>query len=364
MTRLLWIDALLVLAQAGSTEPYLLGAGDAAWVGRVRGLSALAYAAGVFLFVRTPMDTAALLWVAVATTAGIAFLHALRFRRRHGALALAPSLRAGRPLLAEASGFGLSSVMSLVYARVDVLLLRALRGEAAVGRYAACVRVTEATYAALTVLLGTLYPRSITEGRASPRRGTAQAQRALRLALGLALPAAVGAAVAGGPVVEWIAGPAYAGLDLPTALLGVVAIAGAFASIYGAFGLSAHGRSGHLLRATGLGALVNVGANLALIPWLGLVGAATATFLAQATVAWVAARRSRDVRRLAPWRALAPWVLPSLLMGLVVLGARFAGAPAPLLLGLGIIVYVAVVAARGTLRPSERAGLRRALRLG
>jgi PST family polysaccharide transporter len=360
---LLAVQGALIVVQSLSADPYLLALGVSPWVGYLRAASVVAYAAGVLLFVRSPADAWRVLAVNLAVAAALVASARWRLRRAVGPLAWRPRARASRIVLREASGFALASVMSTVYSRVDVLMLRAFRGEAAVGVYSACVRITEGVFGVMPVILGTLYPRAITEGRRSPRRLAGHGQRALRLVALFGVPAAAGAVAAGGPIVGWFAGPGFGGTDAITAILGLASLAGLVAAVVSSFGLGALGRSRDVFAATVVGAAVNAGLNLVAIPWFGAEGAAATTLLAQVAVAVVCARRARDAVRMAPARALLPWAAPSLAMVACVLLGRLAGASGGLLLAIGLAAYPLAVVAFSALRTRERRGLRRLLAL-
>jgi O-antigen/teichoic acid export membrane protein len=359
LATMTWLQAGTVLVQAFAVDSYLLGLGDGAWVGFSRSATLVLYGVGVLALVRTPDDGPVVLAVALATQALVVGAGLARLRRLGGPSPWRVSRKTTGLLLREGLGFFGSSLMSLVYARIDVLFLRLLRGEREVGIYGACVRLTEGLYGVSNVLVGTLFPRAVAEARTRPRRASVLAQRALRLAALVFVPAAVGAAVAGGPLVAWVAGPEFAGADATMALLGLTFLPAACASIVTSFGLTSRGRSGDLLAATAAGAGANVVGNVAAIPLLGAPGAAATTALAQGVVAAVAARRAGGALRVDVSAAIAPWLPAALAMGAAVGIARALGAPAWALLAIGLAVYPAVALAGRRLRRSEARGLRR-----
>lgn len=353
------LQALILTAQSLSVDPYLMGLGEITWVGYARALSMLLYAIGVLALVDHPNDAPAVLWVTLGSTLAFVLAGNLRLRRLCRGRRWAPSWRTTRHLLRESIGFGVASVMSLVYARIDVLFLRAFKGEAAVGMYSAAVRITEGSYGVLNVILGSLYPRSITARAEHPRRGDPLAQQGLRLCAALIVPFAAGAAVAGGPFLTWIAGDEYAGADLVVGALGVVTLAGMSASIYTAFGLTARGLGRSVLAATAVGALVNTSLNFFAVPTWGPTGAALTTLLAQAAVAITAGRLASPPLRVSWLRAVIPWLGPSATMSAVVIALRLLGLSAPVLVVAGIVTYATALLLFRSLSRSERRGVRR-----
>jgi PST family polysaccharide transporter len=354
-TRLLVAaQAAISVAQALSCDAYLLGVGDAAWVGALRSAQLLVYGAAIFALVRTPDDAVVVLSITLATSVGFAVATRVRLRRRAGPLRWRPTRATGRVLLAESLGYALSSTMSSVYARIDVLFLRVLRGEAAVGLYGAAVRLTEGVLGVGGVVMNTLYPRAVTESRTSPRRASVFAHRALRIAGALLVPAAFGAAAAGAPLLAWVSGPTFQASDVLMSLLGLVPLVGFVATVSTAFGLAIQGRTRALLGATAFGAAVNVGANVVAIPAFGTEGAAATTVLAQAVVALAGFRASRPPLHAHPVRAYAGWLLPSVAMAALVVGLRVQGVHAGLLLLAGVVAYplVVLVTRSGGRRPA------------
>jgi O-antigen/teichoic acid export membrane protein len=361
-TVLVLLQAGVIVAQGLSVDPYLMGLGDLAWIGRTRVLSLVVYAAGVILLVREPADAHYVLGTTLAATLCLTAAGWVRLRTQVGGWRWSPRLRTTRRLLAEGLGFALSSVMQLVYARVDILFLRAMRGEGTVGLYAGCVRLTEGPYAVVNIVSGTLYPRAIAESRRDIPRNSAYAQRAMRRTMAFVLPALVGGSVAGGAILMAFLGPAFSGGDAPFAILSAALAAGATASILTAFGLVAAGKGRVVLGITAAAAATNVVLNFVAVPLLGAAGAALTTLLSQGIVAVLAAQASREWLRIDLLRAMRPWLLPSLAMGAAVLVARLAGAGGLALLMLGAVAYPVAVAAFGHVPRADRRGAAQLLR--
>lgn len=119
--------------------------------------------------------------------------------------------------------------------------------------------------------------------------------------------------------------------------------------------LYAGGRTRTVAWSVAAAALLNAGLNLALIPLLGLVGSALATFVAYAALAWWTARvAERDIRANYPWGVLGSALL--LVGGLWVLAQGSVGwGTAPRLAwraGL-VALYPVLIVAAGLYRPAE-----------
>jgi O-antigen/teichoic acid export membrane protein len=119
--------------------------------------------------------------------------------------------------------------------------------------------------------------------------------------------------------------------------------------------LYAGGRTRTVAWSVAAAAALNAGLNLALIPFLGLVGAALATFLAYGALAfWTAWIAERDIHAGYPWRVLASALL--IVAGLWVLAqgsvAWSVGARLAWRAGL-LALYPVLVVAAGLYRPAE-----------
>jgi|GEM_PF-1601549 len=362
LRNLILLQSGIILAQSLGAEPYLTGLGRLEWIGYARSVSVLLYAVGVFFFVRGIDDAPIVLACSLAASIAVTGASHLRLRSSHGPCRWSPERRSARIILRESVGYGLSSMMSCIYARVDVLMLRVLKGEAAVGLYSAAVRITEAVYSCVSVAVNTAFPRAVAESRTSRVRAAILARRALRTSMLFAVPTAVGAAVAGGPILAWVAGPGFAGADVLVALLGAVAVPATAAIVVSTFGLGVYGRSRALLVATTVGAAVNAGLNLLLLPRLGLEGAAVTTILAQAAVVFVGLRAAEGSVVLGLRRTTLPWLLPSALMGLGVLLVRvLVTTHGGALLAVGALLFPLTLLATRATTTREREGLGRLL---
>jgi O-antigen/teichoic acid export membrane protein len=166
------------------------------------------------------------------------------------------------------------------------------------------------------------------------------------------VPVGVGGTLFAAPIVHALFGPVFAGA---APVLRILAWSAVLVILRGTYrhGLNAAGRADLDLVCAGLAAAANVGANLVLIPRLGLTGAALATVLGEAVWlagAWACFRRV--VGGLPLGRALLSSGLAALLMGAVSVltdGLLWW----PLRAGLGLVAYGGALLALGAMRPSR-----------
>lgn len=262
----IWFQARLQARDSTLAQTCALAAGVVARLGLVAaGASVLGFA-----------------WVTVAESFLAVGLLAIRARRagmrapwsgfrRETAASL---LRESWPLLV--SGFAI-----VLYMRLDMVMLRGLAGEHAVGIYAAATRFTESWYflpgaIAMSVLPALLRARE----QSAPlyrRRLQAMFDGCAGLAYLIAVPLTCGASW----LIHLAYGPAYAEAA-PVLALHIWSLVFIFLGVARGQHLVNEGYNRFYLLATTAGLMVNVLLNWLLIPRYGAWGAACATLLAQA----------------------------------------------------------------------------------
>jgi glycosyltransferase involved in cell wall biosynthesis/O-antigen/teichoic acid export membrane protein len=269
-------------------------------VGATLAGTALHAAATVVLFAAgalTPFRVLALAWVANGATWALL----LRMGSRSG-LNGAPVDRA---LLRRAIGFGLrvqvATTFTFLLLRVDQLLVQQLLGFRELGLYSLAVILAELLWLVTDPFAASLLPHQVrAEGGDERRLGFATA----RLAIVVGLVGGLAAWVLAPYAIRIAYGEAFVDATWPFRLLlpGVVALAvqrplGAIVVKEGRIGLAA------AMNASALA--VNVGLNLVLLPWIGVVGASVASAATYATLAagYVLATRRPGI---AGWRDLVP----------------------------------------------------------
>jgi O-antigen/teichoic acid export membrane protein len=207
----------------------------------------------------------------------------------------------------------LSGAFSAVNLKIDQLMLGNMAGTAAVGTYAAAARLSEVWYFVPTAVAASVFPSLLIAKRESTSAYEHQQQVLYDLMIWLSLPIAIGMTVLSGPIVAVLYGPSYAD---SSAILAIHIWAGPF--VFMAAILSKWLIAENLLKFSfirhGIGAIINVGLNLLLIPPLGGIGAAVATLVSYAAASYVAcfayrptwpAARRMSTALIAPLRAVA-----------------------------------------------------------
>lgn len=230
----------------------------------------------------------ALAWATAAEMAlsGIFLVLIYRYRVRHDirwrfsrrtAHAL---LRAGWPLL-------LAGLSIALYTRIDQVILMALRGPAETGIFSAAARIGEMLYVLPTVVATTFFPRW--------QRLLQQSERAHARAITMTMGWMVGscallslAMLPFAPLITHLLyGDSYAAAA-PALAIHIWTCVFVGMGVLGNQWYLSHGLQSRTLFCTVLGAVTNIGLNLALVPSLGAMGAAIASVAAQAVSAFLA----------------------------------------------------------------------------
>jgi O-antigen/teichoic acid export membrane protein len=244
------------------------------------------------------------------------------------------------PLMKAAAAIGTASVFAVVLFRADMTMLAAFKPAAVVGHYGAAYRLLEATLFVSWSVGSAVYP---VFSRLSPTSEPAVGfvfERSLKLVVALTLPIAAGALVLADPVVRLLYGSEYA--DAANALRYLAPTIALYPVAYVAASLlvSQH-RQRAMMIVYGIVAAENILANLVLIPWLSLDGAALGTSISQLLVSVALMVFSQHAAGGIQWARVAGGPILATLAataGMVALRADFAAAVLA-----GALVYLAVL---------------------
>ena len=194
-------------------------------------------------------------------------------------------IRRGWPLL-------LAGLSVMLYMKSDQVMLEWLRGPADVGQYSVAVRVAESLYFLPVVLSSTFMPKI---GRGS---GLFESDPGLRQLYRSAWLLGVGMVVTSmlllPPLVPLVFGEEFLPAQAALVWLGPAAFAVSTGCASSAW-LNAQGHQKLIAQRSAIGAAVNIGLNLLLIPRMGFVGAALATSVAQVMSVYFIGIYRRDI---------------------------------------------------------------------
>lgn len=188
--------------------------------------------------------------------------------------------KTARQLIENSWPLVLSGVVVTIYMRIDQVMIRAVLGSEAVGQYAAAVRISEAWLFVPGLVVQSVFPALVAAGSRSREDLELRIQTMYNLLVWFALGLSLVISLSAGAIVRILYGGDFEGAS------GVLAIhiwAGVFvvAAVLRGRWFIAMDLQRYSLLTVIVGASINVGGNLVLIPTMGIDGAAWATLIAR-----------------------------------------------------------------------------------
>lgn len=243
-------------------------------------LSGLVY---LFIFVKTQDDTIEYLIFGILTSVA-SNIYNLAHSRKYIDYRYRCRLELRRHLRHIFTFFGMSVIIS-VYTILDTSMIGFLSSEIQVGYYSAAARLTKMTIGVLTSITSVILPRlSYYRQIGEEEKFLTLAEKSLSINALLALPMLVGLIFLTRPLVLLFAGEAYMPAVTAMNIISPILFFISSTSIIGGQIFPAMGKEKITLVSVGIGALVNISINTALIPRFGATGAATGTAVAELTV--------------------------------------------------------------------------------
>jgi O-antigen/teichoic acid export membrane protein len=235
---------------------------------------------------------------------------------------------------------GFSSLMSMIYDQIDVVMLKYFRADLELGAYVATYALMTMAMSFLPILSRVFLPL-LSETAGS--RGDAQNKYLGWLGnatVGLAMPIAAGGFILAAPLTQFILGSQYSGSGTLFRWLTLTIVTATAASYCGAQ-LIPNGREKKYFVAVLAGAFTNVVLNLLLIPKYGAVAAAFTTAFSQGVVALMNYYFVRDLTKLRLLTAVGMSVPATCFMAVSLVVVRmFFSLHVLLLVMLGALAYV------------------------
>ncbi len=193
------------------------------------------------------------------------------------------SIKYAKTLLADSWPLLLSGMAIMVYMKIDQIMLGQMLGDDAVGIYSAAVRISEVWYSIPMMIVASVFPAILESKKRDEAQYLQRLQRLYDAMVLVSIAIAVPMTFLSAPIVVALFGTAYAesGAVLSIHIWATVFV---FLGVASSQWFIAENRQILSLQRTLLGAAINVALNYILIPISGVVGAAWATVLAQASV--------------------------------------------------------------------------------
>jgi len=217
-------------------------------------------------------------------------------------------LQEGWPLL-------VAGLMFMLYFRSDQVLLGKLSSKAVVGQYSAAIKLSEIWYAIPIVVCASVMPPILKAMESDKEKYYARLQRLYEGMVLLSVLVALGTQFAGPFFIRLLYGRDYsmaAGILAVHIWTGVFGFMGAVSSQQ----LVQEKLTMSSMQRTGIGAIVNLALNFALIPRWGGIGSAFATLIAQSIAFYFADaldKRTRHIFRMKTRAYMRFWLLPRML---------------------------------------------------
>jgi len=217
---------------------------------------------------------------------------------RHGppVSSLAPSAEIGKQLLRDSWPLMISAFSTMVYMKMDQIMLKQMSSSEAVGIYASAAKLSELWYFIPVALTNSVFPEIVRlKEEAESKKYLERVQQFYDLIGGVVYAVTITVTLSAPYVVPLLFDDAYTGA---TAILQIHVWSFIFIGLGFARGkwLVAENLTRFAMAATLLGATVNVGLNLWLIPNYQGIGAAWATLISYAIYAYFSLLLSRKTR--------------------------------------------------------------------
>lgn len=223
-------------------------------------------------------------WAAVAEALIVAMLMFLMLSSRGPKLKqLCFSLSRAKILLVDSWPLLLSGMAIMVYMKIDQIMLGQMLGDDAVGIYSAAVRISEVWYFIPMMIVASVFPAILEAKKRDEAQYLQRLQRLYYLMVWLSVAIAIPMTFVSTSVVIALFGQAYAESG-PILAIHIWASVFVFLGVASSQWFVAENRQILSFQRTALGAFINMTLNYILIPKFGVLGAAYATVLAQASV--------------------------------------------------------------------------------
>jgi O-antigen/teichoic acid export membrane protein len=185
------------------------------------------------------------------------------------------------PILKAAWPFAISGAIGLLFTNTDILIISWMRSASDVGIYSAAIRIIQTFYLIPYVIQFATLPLISRLAKRDNERFRSAFERTLGMVFLASIPLSLGGIVLGTQIMSFIFGAPYAAGGLAFKILAATLMFDFPAAII-INALFAYDHQKSLITSSALGAVVNVGLDVLLIPFFGIAGSAVSTLVAQA----------------------------------------------------------------------------------
>jgi O-antigen/teichoic acid export membrane protein len=185
------------------------------------------------------------------------------------------------PILKAAWPFAISGGLGLLFTNSDILIISWMRSASDVGIYSAAIRIIQTFYLIPYIIQFATLPLISRLAKKDNERFRSAFERTLGMIFLASIPLSLGGIILGTQIMSFVFGASYATGGLAFKILAATLMFDFPASII-INALFAYDHQKSLITSSALGGVVNVGLDLAFIPFWGITGSAVATLIAQA----------------------------------------------------------------------------------
>ena len=187
-----------------------------------------------------------------------------------------------------------STIATEIYTMLDTIMIEYYYGERYVGLYTNVSRLVRVVYSICMALVATLYPRlSYLIKNGMRNEYNALLSRGLQIILVISVPCILGIVILSNDIIVVLFGNSFIEASITLRILSVLILIFSFAYLMGHIFLISLGAEKYILEATIIGALINMGLNMLLIPLYKHNGAAIASVLSEITVTFIMIKKAK-----------------------------------------------------------------------
>ena len=234
----------------------------------------------IFVYVRDSSDIAKYAVITTFASAGGNLLNIL-YVRKYVKLKFVLSgdlLRHLKPVLILFA----NTLAISIYVNADITMLKFYQPDSVVGLYSLASRIYNITKRLISAMIIVTTARLAFYSKNDNAAYKTTAKRTFNALIFILLPCMAGLITMSRQIVLLVGGPEYIDAWLPLCILSVAMLFALASSFYSNCVLIIFDCDRALLTATSVSALVNVGLNLIILPWIGMTGAAITTLIAEA----------------------------------------------------------------------------------
>lgn len=214
--------------------------------------------------------------------------------------------------------FSLSNIFGMLYVRIDIIMLSVMKGDAVVGWYNAAYNLVLAFAPIVFVFMSAVFPVMSQFFISSEESLKVTYEKSFKYLIMLGLPVSIGGMVLAPRIIPFLFGAEFANsiIALQILIWDYLLLCMYRPMVYM---LGSTNRQGTMALIGGLGALINVGLNLLLIPGFSYAGAGVTTLITESIViiaSWYAI--SRYFYRLPMHKIIVKPLIASIVMGVIV----------------------------------------------